>query len=62
MDSSLELGMLFRGIRTSSPFGDERPLPFYCLLQLPCTCSNSLSRAGLQGFRSEIGYQIFDQV
>ena len=44
---------------TSLSFGDKT-ISF--LMLTPCTCRNSLSRGGLQDFRSQIGYQIFDQV
>ena len=56
---SLQLGMSLEEA-TSSSFGDKT------ISLLTFTCRNSLSSAPvtrrLQGFRSEIGYQIFDQV
>ena len=68
MHSCLELGMFFlEELATSSSFGDKT----ISLLMFPATtyrvraitaCHALRSRAGLQGFRSEIGEQIFDQV
>ena len=74
MPSSLELGIFLEELATSSSFGDKTIslLMFTDLYSnhrvraVPCravtACHALRSRAGLQGFRSEIGYQIFDQV
>ena len=64
MHSSLELGMFLDLLATSSSFviGDKS---ISLIMFTPTTvCAprrKSLLRAGLQGFRSEIGYQIFYQ-
>ena len=50
-------------LATSSSF-DHFPLNVYANYRVRAitACHASWSRAGLQGVRSEIGYQIFDQV
>ena len=65
MPSSLELGMFFR--RISYFFLiilAIRPFPFYVYanyrVRAVTGCHALWSRAELQGFRSEIGYQLFD--
>ena len=45
-------------LATSLSFGDKT----VSLLRAVTACHALRSRAGLQGFGSEIGYQIFDQV
>ena len=72
MHSSLELGIFFLEEATSSSFGDKTisllmSVSQYANRVRAVAACHALrhalrSRAGGQGFRSEIGYQIFDQV
>ena len=51
-------------VATSSSFGNKTISLVYANYRVRAVtaCHALRSRAGLQGFRSEIGYQIFDQV